>query len=99
VSPAARNGGPQERSDYPSQHKRLILFFPFGETASTTSTFFPQLLQKLVLFFDSIRAATSVFDFFTSAIGLTPFFFQNPEEISSSRSGTRSLPVRNPLLD
>lgn len=53
---------------YPSQHTRFILFFPVGETAITTSTLFPQMLQICILFFASALAETSVFDFTLSAI-------------------------------
>ncbi len=74
-----------ERYDsYSSQQSRLIRFFPFGETARTTSTFFPQLLQNCALFFDSRRAATSVLDFPFSAIGAPSFRTHNPPEIPST---------------
>jgi len=60
---------------YPSQHMRFILFFPVGETAKTTSTLFPQMLQIWALFFASALAETSVFDLTLSAIWIPPFSF------------------------
>jgi hypothetical protein len=41
------NAPPQETVFiYPPQHTRFILFFPEAETANTTSTLFPQMLQR-----------------------------------------------------
>ena len=35
-----------DSSIYSPQHTRFILFFPDAETANTTSTLFPQMLQR-----------------------------------------------------
>jgi hypothetical protein len=58
---------------YSPQHKRFILFFPDAETANTTSTLFPQMLQRWILPFASALAETSVFDFPFSAMLIPPF--------------------------
>ena len=73
---------PQESVDYSSQQRRFILFFPVDETAMTTSTLLPQLLQSRPMLFESARAATSVFDLTFPAMMFPPFQIISPSEKS-----------------
>lgn len=76
LSPAASGlvaAGDRKCVTYSPQHNRFIFFFPEGETAITTSTFFPQLRQSCALLLFSALAATSVFDFPFSAMIHPPF--------------------------